>query len=185
MKTIVTSLVSAILGAAISLTLVGQAQVNKTPSAVAYVSSNRIFTESVHGRSEGARLQSAQQQRTNELRAKQQSLETTRKDLATSPEGPSRSELQQKELQQRTDLERSTQQAQLELQNLQREVNGELQRRVRAILDDLMKTQSYQLVLNAEASVLWSAPELDLTAAVIARMNGQQPGGTTGERSSR
>jgi Skp family chaperone for outer membrane proteins len=73
----------------------------------------------------------------------------------------------------RIDLERATQQAQVDLQALQREVNGNLQRRVRTVLDQLMANQPYQLVINSDSSLVWSAPELDLTTAVVARMNGQ------------
>jgi Skp family chaperone for outer membrane proteins len=36
-----------------------------------------------------------------------------------------------------------------------------------------MKTQPYQLVINNDTAVIWSAPELDMTNAVIGRMNAQ------------
>jgi Skp family chaperone for outer membrane proteins len=173
MKTWIIALVSAVVGSTVSLTMVGQAQASKTPSAVAWVSATRIIAESTHGRTEAQRVQTAQQQRANDLRSKQQLLETTRQQLATTADAAARAELQQRELQHRTDLERSTQQAQIEFQTLQRDFNADLQRRVRAALDELMKTQSYQLVLNSDVSLMWAAPELDMTSAVIARMNAQ------------
>jgi Skp family chaperone for outer membrane proteins len=170
MKTLLTAVAAAVFGSVFSLTLIGQAQPARTPSAVAYVSPNRILNESVHGRTEAARLQTLQQQRTTELRGKQQALETTRQQLSTVADAAARQELAQRENAQRTDLERSTVQFQTDLTALQREVNTDMQRRVRTILDELMKTQAYQLVIN-DGSVLWSAPELDLTTAVIGRMN--------------
>ena len=119
------------------------------------------------------RIQSLQQQRTADLRAKQQALEAVRQQLTTATDSAARLELQQKEFQQRTELERDSLKAQTDLQTLQREVNVDLQSRVKTILDDLMKTQNYQIVLNADTSVMWALPEVDLTAAVVGRMNGQ------------
>lgn len=173
MKLIFASLASAIVASLVSATVVGQAQVTKTPSAVAFVSPTRILTESTYGRAEATRVQSIQQQKANDVRAKQQTLEATRQQLITSSDASERAQLQQREAQQRGELERATQQAQLELQQLQREVNTELQRRVRTALDDILKSQSYQLVLNGDAAMMWGAPELDLTAAVVGRMNTQ------------
>jgi Skp family chaperone for outer membrane proteins len=63
------------------------------------------------------------------------------------------------------------QQGQVDLQNLQREINTDMNQRVRAALDEILKSQTYQLVLNGDAGVLWAAPELDLTAAVVGRLN--------------
>ena len=74
---------------------------------------------------------------------------------------------------QRTHLERATAQAQLELQNLQRQVQAEFQGRLKGVLDELVKGQGVQLVLNADQAVLWSAPGMELTNSVIERLNSQ------------
>ncbi len=173
MKSFFVALPAAVLGSVLSLTLVGQAQPAKTPSAVAYVSATRILTESTYGRSEATRLQTMQQQRTTDLRAKSQALEATRQQLATTVDAAARPALQQKEQQQRVELERGTAQFTTDFQALQREINGEMQRRVRAVLEELMKTQSYQLVLNQDTAVMWAMPENDVTSAVVGRMNAQ------------
>jgi Skp family chaperone for outer membrane proteins len=173
MKTFFVAAVAALVGSLLSLTLAGQAQTAKTPSAVAYVSTSRVLSESVAGRAAASRLQTTQTQRTTELRTKQQALETTRQQVATAADGAARQTLQQKEIQERTDFERSTAQFQIDLQNLQREINTDLMRRVKTALDDLMKNQPYQVVLNNDSSVLWAAPELDMTNAVVGRMNSQ------------
>ena len=173
MKSWLVAVPSALVASVLSLTLVGQAQPARTPSAVAYVNANRLLTESTHGRAEVGRMQALQQQKTSELRAKQQTLEATRQQLSQSADSAARMQLQQQEQQQRTDLERSTQQAQADIQALQREVNTDMQQRVRSALDEIMKTQSYQLVVNADTSVLWAAPDLDLTSAVVERLNGK------------
>jgi Skp family chaperone for outer membrane proteins len=173
MKSILTAVASGVVGAVVSATMVAQAQPTKTPSAAAYISSNRLFTESTQGRAEATRIQTLQRQRAAELRTKAQALEATRQQLASATDPGARTQLAQQEQQQRADLERSTQQAQIEMQNLQREVDADLRRRVRAVLDEMMKTQNYQLVLNSDIALMWAAPELDLTAPVIAKMNGQ------------
>lgn len=173
MKTVLIAVTAALLGSSLSLAVVGQAQTAKTPSAVAYVSGQRILAETAHGRSQTGRLQTLQRRHAEELRAKQETLEGTRKQLAGSPDPAARVSLQQKELEQRTDLERTAQQLQRDFAALQREVNAEVQRRVKVTLDELMATQSYQMVMNAETSVVWANPELDLTTAVVGRMNGQ------------
>ena len=174
MKSIFIAAAGALMGSALSLAVVGHAQSAKTPSAVAFVSASRILNESAHGRSEMGRVQAATQRANADIRNKQQALETTRQQIAAATDNAARMPLQQKEQQQRTELERATQQAQTELQNLQREINTDLQQRVKSTLDDLMKTQGYQAVLNSDAGLMWSAPELDLTSAVVGRLNGQQ-----------
>ena len=173
MKSMLIALTSAVLGSILSLAVVGHAQSSKTPSAVAFISANRILNESTHGRSEMGRIQSLQQRANADLRTKQQALEATRQQLAAATDNAVKLTLQQKEQQQRAELERATQQAQTDLQNLQREINLDLQQRVKTTLDDLMKTQAYQAVLNADVNLMWSTPELDLTPAVVGRMNGQ------------
>lgn len=174
MKSMSIAIFSALLGSTLSLAVVGHAQSSKTPSAVAFVSASRILTESTHGRSETGRMQAFQQRTTTDIRSKQQALDATRQQLAAATDAAARQQLQQKEQQQRTELERSSVQAQTDLQSLQREINLDLQQRVKSALDELMKTQSYQMVVNSDTSVMWGEPELDLTAAVVGRMNGQQ-----------
>ena len=162
---------SALFASILSLTLVGQAQPARTPSAVVYVNTNRVLAESTQGRTQLTRLQTLQQQKSTELRTKQQALEATRTKLAQAADAAARAPLALQEQQERQDFERSTQQAQVDLQALQREVNAEIQSRLRGALDEIMKSQTYQLVLNADTTVLWASPELDLTAAVIQRLN--------------
>src|SRR4051812_20204640 len=111
MKPWLVALTSAVMGSVLSLSLVGQAQTAKTPSAVAYVSANRVLTETTHGRAEVARIQALQQQRTSELRTKQQALDAVRQQLAQASESAAKGQLQQQEQQQRADLDRASQQA--------------------------------------------------------------------------
>ena len=141
------------------------------PLSVAYVNTNRVLADSTHGRTQLTRLQTLQQQKSTELRTKQQALEATRTKLAQAADRAARAPLAQQEQQQRQDFERSTQQAQADIQALQREVNADLQSRVKGALVEMVKTQNFQLVLNSDTSVVWSSPGLDVTAAVVQRLN--------------
>lgn len=166
--------IALLAGGAFSLSLHGQ-QPPAAPSklTIAVVSPQRILTDSMRGRTESARAQALQQQKTNELRTKQQNLEALRQQIVQTTDAAARLQLQQQELQQRQELERATTQAQVELQALQRQLNAELLASVRTIIDDLSKIQNIDMVINGDASVVWAKAELDLTNSVIARMNGR------------
>ncbi|NOT27977.1 MAG: OmpH family outer membrane protein [Acidobacteria bacterium] len=170
MKILLTSLV---VGGLVTAVVAGQAVAPRPTLPVAYVSGQRIFAESGEGKALRAKLQTQQQQRANDLRTRQQTLEGVRKQLAQATDNTARVQLQQQELQQRTDLERATVQAQTDIQNLQRQVQVEFQGRVRDVLAELVKGQNVQVVLNGDAAVVWSVPGMDLTNAVIERLNGQ------------
>ena len=160
-------------GVLVAEVVAGQTPATRPSLPVAYVNIQRALAESAVGKAELARVQTLQQQRANELRTRQQTLETLRSQLAQASEAATRVKLQQQETQQRTDLERATVQAQQELQNLQRKVSADLQSRVRGIVEELVKGQGLQLVLNGEQAVIWSAPGADLTNSVIERLNAQ------------
>ena len=144
-------------------------------ATVAYVSAQRILTESTEGKAKLARGQALQQQRAADLKTKQQTLEATRQQLAQATDNSARARLLQQEQQQRLELERATGQAQIDLQTLERQANNELLGRVKAVLDDVTKGQDVQLVLNADTAVMWAATSLDLTAAVIQKLNDTAP----------
>jgi Skp family chaperone for outer membrane proteins len=171
MKTALITTSIALLPAMLSLAPVAQAPASRVASPIAYVSAQRILEGSPDARTEFARIQTMQQQRTTALRAQQQALEATRQQLALAADAPARAQLQQQELKERTELERATAQAQADLQSLQREVNNTLQTKVRAVVEDLVKAQNIQLVLNGDSAVIWGASNIDLTPAVIERLN--------------
>lgn len=170
MKTAFVTTSIALLPAMFSLAPAGQAPATQGTSRIAYVSGQRIVAESPETKAAFARLPALQQERATALRAKQQALEATRQQLAQTSDGSTRIQLQQQELQQRTDLERATVLAQADLQALQRQLDADLKSKVKAVVDDLVKGQNIQLVLNDQA-VVWAAPDTDLTGAVVERLN--------------
>ena len=170
MKTSLIATSLALVPAIFSLGPIAQAPAPQAKAAIAYVSAQRIFAESVEGKAQLAKVQAMQQERAADLRSRQQTLEATRQQLAQA-DGAARVHLQQQELQQQTDLARATAQAQADLQTLQRQAQADVQGRVKTILDDVAKSQNIQLVLNGDTSVVWSAPGTDLTGAVVERLN--------------
>jgi Skp family chaperone for outer membrane proteins len=168
MNTLIKMVPVAFLMIVFSLTLTGQ---SSSPAKLGYLSPQRIFAESAEGKAELAKLQALQQQKATELQARQKTLQATREQLAQAADGPARTQLMLQEFQQRADLERANVQAQQEMQNLQRQMQAQLQARVKTALDDLGKGQNLQLVLNSDTGVVWAGPGLDLTAAVVERLN--------------
>ena len=91
------------------------------------------------------------------------------------PRGEARAQLQQQEQSERTNLERAVAQMQTDLQQLQRQVSGEMQGKVKAALDDLVKGKDVLMVVQSENVVVWAAPALDMTSEVIERLNAGDP----------
>jgi Skp family chaperone for outer membrane proteins len=172
MRTFLMSIPLALLPTFLSSTPAGQAPAApRSGLPIAYISAQRILGESTVGKSETSKFLAAQQQKAGELRTKQQTLDATRQQLAQATETAARTQLQQQEQQQRTDLERSTAQAQADLQTLQRQAQTELQGLIKPIIADVAKARDLQLVLNSDTALAWGADSLDLTAAVIERLN--------------
>jgi Skp family chaperone for outer membrane proteins len=142
---------------------------------VAYIVSQRITNETNEGKAGLARMQALQRERAGEVRAKQEALETTRRQIPAAPDSAERTRLQTQEQQQRTELERLVAQSQTDLQTLQRQIQTELGTKVKAAIEAVVKQTGVQLVISADTTVVWSAPGLDLTGAVIERLNTPAP----------
>ena len=142
---------------------------------IGYVSMQRVLSDATEAKAAAERLKTTQQQKSGELRAKQQALAETKRQLG-EPAGMFQGKrLREQEERQRTELEQATAQAQVDIQTLQAQVQGELRTRLKSVLEDLAKRHSLEIVLNQDTSVLWAAPALDLTSAVIERLNATAP----------
>ncbi|MBK5296216.1 MAG: OmpH family outer membrane protein [Vicinamibacteria bacterium] len=171
MKTLPVWLAVTVLGAiAVGL---AQPRAVTAPGPVAYVSSQRISNETADGKAGVARLQTLQRERAADVRTRQQALETTRQQMTLAKDDAARVRLRAQEQQQRTELERTAAQSQADFLSLQRQVSAEVATKVKAAVQEVVKGTEVHLVLNGESSVVWAAPGLDLTSAVIERMNAQ------------
>ena len=142
----------------------------QTPT-IGYVSANKILADTAEGREVTARLKTLQQEKALEIKKLQEAVEATRRQLAQTTDPAARAKLQQQEQQQSAEGVRATTQAQVDLQNSQREAQAELQNRVRGIIDEIAKSKKLQIVLNGDSAVVWSAPGVDITPDIIARLN--------------
>ena len=141
---------------------------------VAFVSSQRISNETVEGKAGIARLQTLQRERRADAQTKQQTLEATRKQLAAA-QGDERVRLQAQEQRQRGEFERAVAQSQTDIQALQRQISAELTPKVKAAVEQVVKSTGVQVVLSSDNTVVWAAPALDLTTRVIEQMNASAP----------
>jgi Skp family chaperone for outer membrane proteins len=170
MKSILLVVTSMLVASVFSVTAMRQATPSSQPS-IAYVSSKRILAESADGRAEATKFQAMAKQAAADLNAKREALEATRQQLSKAPEGAGRTQLQQREREQRAEFERETAKAKEQLQLSQREALGDLHGLLKPVLDEVARERHIQLILNADTSVVWSAANLDLTSAVIDRLN--------------
>lgn len=160
--------------AVVALSAVGaraQGPVEATRPSIAVVSGQRVSLESAEGKAGQARMQALQRERAVDLQARQRTLNETRQKLAEATDAVARGELQREASVQQADFDRAAAQAQIEIQNLQRQISGEVQARVRAALDEILKGRNVAVVLQQETAVIWAAPGLDLTSEVIAWMD--------------
>jgi Skp family chaperone for outer membrane proteins len=140
-------------------------------ATIAYISGERISSETADGRAGQDRIRRFQQQTASGLTARQQALEATRRSLLNATDDTERLKLQQQEQVQRTDLEQAAARAQLDLQELRRQVTADMQSKVREALTQLLLGTDIKIVVQLETAVVWAAPGLDLTGAVIERLD--------------
>jgi Skp family chaperone for outer membrane proteins len=145
-------------------------------SGIAIVSGRRVMASSAEARAALTRAQEKQRQTAADLRAKQEALAATRRDLDAATDPKTRAELQTRAEQQQAELSRETAEAQTDIAAAQRELQTELATILNPVLTDLGKERGIELILNADVAVLWGARSLDLTNDVIERMKARGAG---------
>ena len=141
---------------------------------IAYISLQKILSESADAKNGAKQLESLGQERKQEVTAKQKALEATRLELANAGgilRGARRAELQDRVRQQESDLQRASQQAQADLQNLQRRIQADLRGRINGIVADIMKRRAIAFVLNEDSAIIAAPAAADLTREVLDRLN--------------
>ena len=141
------------------------------PSAIAYVSNQRIAKETAAGKALFERIQVAQRSQATAIKVRQDALAATRKQLATATAAESRARLQTLGQQQTLELQSAVAKAQSDIQAVERQVNSELLKKVQVAVADVVKDKQIQVVFNSDGTIVWGSPNLDLSEAVIARMN--------------
>jgi Skp family chaperone for outer membrane proteins len=114
------------------------------------VSLQRVATESAEGHAASQRLQALLQKMTGELAAKQKEL--------AQPTGP--------------EFQRLAQQSQVDYANAQRQAQSDLRAKLAPIVAEIAAQRGVDVILNAD-TLVWAAPRLDVTAEVIAKLDGK------------
>src|SRR5436190_1722224 len=115
-------------------------------------------------------------ERTKQLQANQQKLQTSGSVMNDS----ARAQLEKEIERQQKDGERFQQDAQAEVQELQQEVQNEFVKKLTPIIDQLAAEKGLQLVFNAgQSGISCAAPGLDLTSDAIKKLDaGKAPAAT-------
>ena len=140
------------------------------PVPIGYVSAQRLSAESNQGREAVAKVQALRRERAAEVQQKRRALEATRAQLPLAT-GEARARLDLQEQEQRADLERSAGRARSAIQALERQTNADILAKVRIVAAEIARERGLKAVLNQESAIVWADPELDLTDAIVARMN--------------
>ena len=152
------------------------AQLPFPPGAThAYVNLARVAAESVDGQAANQRVQTLSDQkvqvlegRTVELQASQQKLQQNANVMSAE------AQLQlQREIDRLTiDIQRMTQDAETEVTDLQQSLQLEFQEKIVPALERVAVNKGLRFIFSAgDGGLLWAAPELDVTADVIAELD--------------
>lgn len=147
------------------------------PTKIAYVSVNKIAALTPAAQASAKKLQQLRDDRARAIAAKQKELETAKLELARSGgvfQGSKREQLRKDEARLVGEMQKMQADAQGELQKLQHDLQVEFQTQLSGILAVLTKQRGTEIVLNQDASVVYSAPGMDWTDEVIERLKAQQ-----------
>ena len=114
------------------------------------VSIQRVITDSAEGRAASQRLQALLQKMTTDLAAKQKEL--------AEPTGP--------------EFQRLAQQSQVDYANAQRQAQADIRTKLVPIVAEIAAQHGVDVILNSD-TLVWAAPRLDVTAEVIAKLDGK------------
>jgi outer membrane protein len=142
----------------------------------AYVNLQAVAAQSNEGKAAAEKLKSFQDQKTRELQDKQKTLQAAQQKLESGGSVLSeaaRTQLQSDIDRQQRDLQRLTEDAQQDVQNLAQQVEEDFFRKALPVVTKVAQDKQVHFVFNAaQSGLIWAEPGMDLTAEVIASMNG-------------
>ena len=144
---------------------------------LAYFSPQRVFAESVDGKSATAKLTALQAEKAKEIESRTARLQSQREALQRSATvlDPTARAAREREIERfQLDLQRFTEDAQAEFLGVQRTVEQTFLGRLRLAVDRVAKDRQLLLVFDADAGPLfWSDPSVDITSDIVASLNAQ------------
>jgi outer membrane protein len=147
-------------------------------SKIAFIIPQRIIAESELGKALAAKIDALRSQKLAELTAKNKELEAAQQKLAggslLSEEAKAAAQKGVDRIQ--VELQRAQQDAEAAVQDLQQQVNGELERAITPLLEQVAIDRGIHLLLRADVgAVAWADPALDVTGDIIRRLDATTP----------
>jgi Skp family chaperone for outer membrane proteins len=144
------------------------------PVRIAFVDFQRVAAESAEGKASALKLQALIQRKTAELQEKTKALESAQQKFQESGRlnQAARTQAQKDVDRLNVEIERLKQDASKEIQDVQQQLFGDLQKKVRPILDAMIKEKAIQVVFNAgEVATFLVDPTLEITQDLIKRFD--------------
>lgn len=149
---------------------------------IAYVNIQRVASESGEGKAATVKVQALNQKKVQELNEKNKALQADQQKLqagGTVLSDSARAELEKKIERLQVDIQRATQDAQQEVQELQQQLQGEFERKLRPIVQQVAQERGLLILFSAaDSGIVWADPGLDITADVIRKFDGGAPAAT-------
>ena len=148
----------------------------------AVVNLQAIASNSTEGKALAARVQTLMQKKQTEGAEKSKQLQANQQKLQQSGSlmnDQARAALEKEIERQQVEGQRFQQDAQAEVNELTQELQGEFQKRLFPLLQQLAQEKQLQVLLSVQdAGVIWAEPGIDLTAEAIKKLDGSAKPGT-------
>ena len=146
---------------------------------IAYINIPRIAAESAEGRASTAKVSALREKKLTELNGKNKALETAQAKLNSggllSEEARAATQKEAEKLQ--VEITRLQQDAEAEMQDLQQQLQGEFQRKLSPIIQQIATEKGLHILLSqTDAGMVWADSGLDLTAEIIKRFDAATAG---------
>ena len=140
-----------------------------------FVSLQGIAQGSADGKVAAGKVNALAQKKQTEAAEKAKALKANQEKLQTGGtvmSEPARTQLEKEIERQQREGERFEQDAQAELNELQQQLQGDFQKKLFPVLEQLARDKGLQVLFStADAGVIWLAPGLDLTAEAVRRLD--------------
>ena len=140
----------------------------------AYVDIMKAFENTKQGKAVKSRLEMESKKAQKNFKSLEMKLQKEEADLKKEAGILSKEAMEQKILQFQqkvANFQKSAQSKDTELQKLQNTLMSPILERLRAVIGEAAKKESYQLVQNVGPDVLWVDPSLDLTKKIVKAYN--------------
>ena len=153
---------------------VGQAALPEG-AVVGWLNYQQLFVESLRGQELAEQVQALEQEKVVEINAMNAELQATQEKLeqgASVMSETAAAQLQRDVGRLQIDIQRASEDAQVEIQALTEELQIDFQDSVAPFIEDVAAEKQLHLILGINSGALvWSLPELNITADVIAQFD--------------